>query len=54
MWEGLGKWSSRSQLTPKELLAQAHLCREEGAEGVVVFAYSSLTDEDLEALRRIV
>jgi uncharacterized lipoprotein YddW (UPF0748 family) len=54
VWEGLGKRSSRSQLTPEELLEQARSCREEGAEGVVIFAYSSLADEDLEALLRLV
>ena len=32
------------------LIEQAKVSIEEGAEGIVIFAYSSVTDEDLKAL----
>lgn len=53
IWEGLGKESSRSSLTTRGLIEQAKICREEGAEGVVLFSYSALTDEDFSALSKL-
>jgi len=50
VWEGLGKRSSRSVMSTEALVAQIKASIEEGAEGIVIFAYSSLTDEDLAAL----
>lgn len=53
LWEGLGKESSRSSLDTKALIKQAKICREEGAEGIVLFSYAALTDEDLSALSKL-
>ena len=50
LWVGLGKRSSRSDLSTDALIEQAKVSIEEGAEGIVIFAYSSVTDEDLKAL----
>jgi hypothetical protein len=46
----LGKRSSRSVLSTEALVAQTKAAMEEGAEGIVIFAYGSLTDEDMAAL----
>ncbi len=53
VWEGLGKKSSRSSLSTKALIEQAKASREEGAEGIVLFSYTALTDEDLSALSKL-
>jgi len=53
LWEGLGKDSSRSQLSTEALIKQIKAVREEGAEGVMIFPYSALTDEDLTALAEL-
>ena len=50
VWEGLGKRSSRSTLSTEALIEQVKVASEEGAEGIVIFAYSALTDGDLAAL----
>lgn len=50
VWEGLGKGSSRSALSTQALVEQAQAALEEGAEGIVVFSHTALTDEDLAAL----
>ncbi|MEM0050163.1 MAG: family 10 glycosylhydrolase [Candidatus Bathyarchaeia archaeon] len=50
IYEGLGKKSSQSILTPREVLEQAEIFKEEGANGVAIFSYSSLNDEDLKNL----
>lgn len=50
VWEGLGKASSNSQLTTEVMVEQIHAAKEEGAEGVVLFHYPSLSDEDLAAI----
>jgi len=46
IYEGLGKRSSQSILSPNEVKAQAEAFKEEGANGITIFAFSSLTDED--------
>jgi len=53
VWEGLGKESSRSSLSTKALIDQAKASREEGAEGIVLFSYTALTDKDLSALSKL-
>ena len=53
IWEGLSNDSCRSLLNTEALVAQTKVAKEEGAEGVVFFAYSSLTDEDLTALAKL-
>ena len=53
VWEGLGKRSSRSTLSTEALIEQARTALEEGAEGIVIFSYGALTDEDLAALAEL-
>jgi uncharacterized lipoprotein YddW (UPF0748 family) len=53
VWAGLGKRSSRSVLSTEALVAQTKAAMAEGAEGIVIFAYGSLTDEDLAALAEL-
>ena len=53
LWEGLGKGSSRSTLSTEALVEQARVAKEERAEGIVVFYYTALTDEDLAALAEL-
>ena len=50
LWEGLGKRSSFSDLSTPALVEQVKACLEEGSDGIVLFSYPALTDEDLEAL----
>ena len=50
VWAGLGNNSSRSSLSTQALVEKTKAVAEEKAEGVVIFAYTSLTDEDLAAL----
>lgn len=54
VWEGLGKASSNSKLTTEIMVEQVNAAKEEGAQGVVLFHYPALSDEDLEALSQIV
>ena len=54
LWEGLGQSSSRSNLSTEALIEQIDAVREEGAEGVMIFPYSTLTDEDLAALGALI
>lgn len=51
VWEGLGKASSNSQLTTEVMVDQICAAKEEGAEGVVLFHYPALSDEDLSAIK---
>ncbi|HIE04910.1 MAG TPA: hypothetical protein EYP61_09145 [Candidatus Latescibacteria bacterium] len=53
LWEGLGKRSSRSNLSTGKLVEQAEAALEEGAEGIVIFSHGALTDEDLRALSKL-
>jgi len=53
LYEGLGKASSQSKLSPREVLAQATAFREEGANGITVFSHGSLTDDDLGGLDKL-
>ncbi len=54
LYVGLGKKSSVSSLSPEKLAEQARAVLEAGADGVIVFSYSSLTQRDLEFLKQIV
>ncbi|MBS7607237.1 MAG: family 10 glycosylhydrolase [Candidatus Bathyarchaeia archaeon] len=53
LYEGLGKASSQSILSPQEVRAQAEVFKEEGANGITVFSLSSLTEEDFAELDKI-
>lgn len=53
LYEGLGKKSSMSSLSPEKLMEQAKAVLEAGADGIVVFSYSSLTTRDLELLKQL-
>lgn len=53
VWEGLGKASSASQLTTELMVKQIHAVKQEGAEGVVIFHYPALSDEDLATIKKI-
>lgn len=53
VWEGLGKRSSRSTLSTQALVEQIRIVQEEKAEGIVIFSYSALTDDDLIALAEL-
>jgi len=53
VWEGLGKASSASQLTTDALAAQVAGVLEVGAQGVVLFHYRAVTDDDTAAIRRL-
>ena len=53
VWEGLGKRSSASHLPTRNLIEQVEACLEEGAEGVALFAHAGVTDEDLDALKKL-
>jgi len=53
MWEGLGKSAGCSELSTKDLVAQVKTALECGAQGVVLFSYPSITDEDIKAIKRI-
>lgn len=51
VWEGLGKSSSASQLSTEMLRRQVEVCLQAGAEGIVLFSYPAVTDEDIEVLK---
>ncbi len=53
VWAGLSNDSCRSELSTEALVAQSKAAIDEGAEGIVIFAYGSLTDEDLAALAEL-
>jgi len=53
LWEGLGKRSSASELSARVMMEQVEACLEEGSQGIVLFSYPALSDEDLEALSHI-
>jgi len=53
IWEGLGKFSSASQLSPEALGEQIKGVLEAGAQGVVIFHYRALTEEDLQTICRL-
>jgi len=53
LWEGLGKASSASQLTTEALAAQVSGVLDAGAQGVVLFHYRAVTDEDVDTIRRL-
>jgi uncharacterized lipoprotein YddW (UPF0748 family) len=53
IYEGVGKKSSQSILSSVEVLEQAEIFKEEGANGITIFAYSSLTDDDLNTLDKL-
>jgi uncharacterized lipoprotein YddW (UPF0748 family) len=53
LWEGLGKHSSASQLTAQAMVEQIKACLEEGSDGIVLFSYPALTDEDLAAIANL-
>ncbi len=54
VWEGLCKRASRfARCTPEELVEQMRGVLDQGAQGVVVFSYSSLGQEDLAAIRAL-
>jgi uncharacterized lipoprotein YddW (UPF0748 family) len=53
VWEGLGKYSSASQLTPEALGEQIRGVLDRGADGVVIFHYGAITDDDLEEIGNI-
>ena len=53
VWEGLGKASSASQLSTETMIEQIRTARKEGAEGVVLFHYPALSDEDLTMIKEL-
>jgi len=53
IYEGLGKRSSQSILSPEEVRAQAEAFKSEGANGITIFSNSALTDEDLTELDKV-
>ena len=53
LYEGLGKRSSISNLSPEKLAEQAKAVLEAGADGIIVFSHSSLSQRDLEVLSQI-
>lgn len=52
IYEGLGKKTSQSVLTPEAVEEQLKTFIKEGANGITIFAYGSTTDEDLERLKK--
>lgn len=53
IWEGLGKSSHASYQPTKNLIAQVEAVLSAGAEGICLFHYAAVRDEDLSALRRV-
>ncbi|MGC9014368.1 MAG: glycoside hydrolase family 10 protein [Thermoproteota archaeon] len=53
VYEGIGKRSSQSILSPRDVFMQASAFVKEGADGIVIFSYSSLEDEDLIELDKV-
>jgi uncharacterized lipoprotein YddW (UPF0748 family) len=53
VWEGLGRSSSASQLTTETLLGQVQGVLDAGAQGIVLFHYRSIADDDVKAIGRL-
>lgn len=53
VWEGIGKSSSVSKLTAQALAQQARAAHEAGAQGIVIFHYDAITDDDFKALQKV-
>ena len=53
IWEGIGNKSSMSELSTQALAEQAQAARDLGAQGVVIFSYGSITDDDFKAVREV-
>jgi len=53
VWEGLGKQSADSATSTRTLIDQTKGVLEEGADGIVIFSYPAVTDEDIEALKAL-
>jgi len=53
IWEGIGNKSSMSELSTQALAEQAQAARDSGAQGVVIFSYGSMTDDDFKAIREV-
>ncbi|RLF04939.1 MAG: hypothetical protein DRK00_05590, partial [Thermoprotei archaeon] len=53
LYEGLGQRRSISNLSPEKLAEQAKAVLEAGADGIIVFSHSSLSQRDLEVLSQI-
>ena len=54
VWEGLCKRASRfARCTPEELVEQMRAVLEKGAQGVMIFSYSSLEPADFEAIGQL-
>jgi len=51
--EGVGKRSSVSSLSPGKLLRQAEAAVRAGADGVVVFSYTGMGDDDFRVLKAL-
>jgi uncharacterized lipoprotein YddW (UPF0748 family) len=53
VWEGIGKKSSMSKLSTQALVEQAQAAGELGTQGVVIFNYGAMTDDDFKAIREV-
>ncbi|MFP4028170.1 MAG: glycoside hydrolase family 10 protein [Candidatus Brocadiia bacterium] len=53
LWEGLGKASSCSALSTADLELQVDKCLDAGANGIVLFSYPAVTDEDIQMLNSV-
>ena len=53
LWEGLAKKASAAGLPTELLAAQVKAVMAGGADGVVLFAYPSVTDEDIAAINQV-
>lgn len=54
LFEGIGKKSSMSNLSPGRLIRQAEIAVRMGADGIMIFSYASLTKEDLKLLEAFI
>jgi len=53
LWEGLDKAGFAAELNPEKLTEEAKAVLSAGAQGVVIFDYPSMTDEDIAAIKRL-
>ncbi|NQT21233.1 MAG: hypothetical protein HQ592_16110 [Planctomycetes bacterium] len=53
VWEGLGKRSADSTTSTQTLIDQTKSVLKEGAQGIVIFSYPAVTDEDMNALEAL-
>lgn len=53
VWEGIGKKSSMSKLSTEAMAEQAQAACDLGAQGVVIFNYGAMTDDDFKAIREV-